>query len=567
MVMSVNGKASLIMDWVKPVVEKPVKVEKFETEELLKETEKRVASLEKFCLKLDKEYNELTEKKNSLEGKRTKIQNLKVLGTKLDYLKDGPGTRVAVGLMPKSIDIQSQVPRPNYYYARPYDEERQIVVAIVMVNQGEELDKLLRANGFIPLPVEGVGTPAEELKTIKHKLSDLDKEANKVKHEVHKLDRTHKREMEVLKEQVQIEKGRADQYHSFVRTEKTFMLEGWVPKREVESVQQALDGFGQKTIVKVSDPTPEEVENVPTILDNNSYVSSYELLLNMFGKPGYKSWDPTPIMSFFYPLFFGIMLGDVGYGSLLLILALVLYYGKGKYESGIRNFGAILIMCSITTIIAGFMFGSFFGDMFSWFTPMWMDPIRDPMPLMGIALGLGLVHLNIGMIFGFLQNLSNREYKRAVGDQGGWMVLEIGLILLGLKAAGFGDGIYLGGFFALSGIVILVWMNGAQQLLGLSGFIGNWVSYARIMALGLATGSVAMAFNLLSGMGGELPYVGVLLGPFLIVFTQLLNFMMNVLGSFIHSLRLHFVEFFDKFYEGSGKDYKPFMITRVHTTI
>lgn len=564
---SKKGVIDLVMDWVRPVVERPVKVERIGTERLLNEAEAKVSSLERVCLRLDKKFNDITEKQNARTGKRTKIENLRVLGTKLSHLKDGPNTRVAVGLMPRGLDLGAQIPRPNYYYSRAYDEERQIIVAIVMLENGEGLDKLLRQNGFVPLPVDGEKTPVEELKAIKAELSELAKEADEVRQEARKLDRVHKRGMVVLKEQIQIEKSRADQYHSFVKTGSTFMLEGWVPRKDVEGVQQSLDNFGDRTVVNVSDPTPEEVEDVPSILENGWYVKPFELLLNMFGKPGYKAWDPTPIMALFYPLFFGIMLGDVGYGSLLLIISLILYYGKGKYEPGVRQFGFILLVSSIVTIVSGFMFGSFFGNLFPWFTPMWMDPVKDPMPLLMIALGLGLVHLNIGMIFGFMQNISNKAYRKAVGEQGGWMVLEIGFILLALKAMGFGDGVYLGGFFTLSGIALLVWMNGPQQLLGLSGFIGNWVSYARIMALGLATGSVAMAFNLLSGMGGDLPYVGVLLGPILLVFTQLLNFMMNVLGSFIHSLRLHFVEFFDKFYEGAGKDYKPFMITRIHTTI
>lgn len=293
--------------------------------------------------------------------------------------------------------------------------------------------------------------------------------------------------------------------------------------------------------------------------------------------PSKADIDPTPIMSFFYYFFFGMMLSDAGYG-LLLALGAWLLIKKCKPEKSMENTLRLFIYCGISTVIWGIIFGSFFGDaiwvisdvFFGKKLPPWpINPMNQAIELFIVSLAMGFVVILTGLIAKFFNTIRNEGIVSAIFETGSWII-----ILLGIAAIAVGIFINIGilttvGAAAAIVGALLVVSNGVRLkgiggiLSGLGGlyditsYISDLMSFSRLMALGLTTAAMGQVFNLLGSMGGR--SIGGALGMF-IIFTvgHLLSFALNALGAYVHTLRLQYVELFGKFYEGGGKPFKPF---------
>ncbi|WP_297505004.1 V-type ATPase 116kDa subunit family protein, partial [Thermococcus sp.] len=301
----------------------------------------------------------------------------------------------------------------------------------------------------------------------------------------------------------------------------------------------------------------------------------FEMLTEMYGVPKYNEIDPTPIITFTYSFFFGFMLTDFMYGLIIAIIAALLVKGHRKFNDGTYKFAYTLLISSFFTMAMGVIFGSYFGnalDLAGLTVPRVWDTFQDALVVLQLALAIGIAHLFTGYTVGFIVKLRNGEIKDAVLDQLSWMLIILGLTFLflasrdpGLSMPGkvlFGAGLVL---FILSEL-----KNGAlAALLVISdffGFVGSWLSYARLMALALATAGIAMVVNILTQMVwgvsiGPVP-IGIVIGIILFAGGQLFSVAINALGAFVHSLRLQYVEFFGTFYSGEGKPFQPFRAKR-----
>jgi len=353
------------------------------------------------------------------------------------------------------------------------------------------------------------------------------------------------------------------------KTTKAFsVLEAWVPKKDLKKFHEITKETSKQYYIEA-----DEKDNAPTLFKNHRLIKPFETLTELYSPPKYKGFDPTPILAITFTLFFGFMLTDAAYGLIVLALGWIMYRGIGKINENMKKFSIILMMFGISTAIMGIIFGSYFGNFFQEIginLPVPIDSMRQVMLVLSIALIIGSLHLIIGLISGFYENIHKGSFKDAMAKQGVWLIFMIGLFLfllklntIGLIAIFIAIGLQMFFNFLEGGVV-----SSFLSIFGFSGFIGDLFSYARLMALAIGTAGIALAINFMVFMVIDLiPWLGWLIAIIVFVVGHLFNIAMNGLGAFVHSTRLHFLEFFTKFYEGGGRTYKPFIAERKNTFI
>jgi vacuolar-type H+-ATPase subunit I/STV1 len=327
-------------------------------------------------------------------------------------------------------------------------------------------------------------------------------------------------------------------------TAHTCMLQGFVARRDVHKLRM---------LEKVA-PVTIEVKKVtqgPTKLQNLPYVRSYELVTNMFGLPKLGKTDPTLVMSLFIPFFFGLMFSDVGYGIIVLLTSLALLIFSIKKKNVVMHDASIILnVCAVSTILFGILFGSFFGTLIE-VTPLLFDPFQNAQYLLVVALGIGLIHLNLAHLVGLYEYIRAKDWKTVLENTGSFVAMEAGVAMLFVnKRVG-----YI--LIALS-VALFIKKSSLQGIMDVSGLFGTWFSYARILALSLATGGIALGINIMAKELGALGTIGIVLSVVLLIIGHAFNYILNLLGCTIHSVRLHFVEFFSQYYEPGGKEFKVY---------
>jgi V/A-type H+-transporting ATPase subunit I len=312
--------------------------------------------------------------------------------------------------------------------------------------------------------------------------------------------------------------------------------------------------------VTIVEPTTSERGNIPVALENPAPLKPFEMLVRMMALPSYGAFDPTPVLALFLPLFFGIMLGDIGYGVLLLLGAL---YVKRRYaaKAGIRDVAQILLYGSFWTILFGFLYGELFGTLGAaiGLRPLWMAREGEQiLVLFAFALGLGTVQVLMGLLLGVWETWREKQHRELVKKIGMLVALAAIFGMIGIATRFVPREFFTPTIVALLiGLVLLIIPAGPLGLilgpLELIETVGNILSYLRLTAIGLASVYLALVANKMGGLLGNL-----LLGVILALLLHALNFALGILSPSIQSLRLHYVEFFRQFYQGGGQEYRPF---------
>ena len=357
--------------------------------------------------------------------------------------------------------------------------------------------------------------------------------------------------------------------NELVNGQHVFVLQGWMTQKAAEAVEGQLKeklGEGEYVFLPL-EISEEEYEEVPTVLENNAFLKPFETLTEMYGLPKYGELDPTPFTAPFYLVFFGMMAADLGYGALLwlgtFIMLKFFHFDKGMT----RNLKFFHLL-SYPVMIWGIVFGSAFGADLP-FQPLSLS--KDLITIMILSIIFGVVQIMVGLSLGAYSNLKKKAYTDAYTSHLGWLAIITGIILYVLGGmvlniswiATIGSSIAIIAAVAILVVTVLTSENkwgglasGLYNLYGISGYVADVVSYTRLMALAVSGGSIASAFNMLVGF---LPPVArFTAGIFLIVALQGLNIFLSFLGAYVHGLRLQFVEFFGKFYDGGGHALKPF---------
>ena len=436
----------------------------------------------------------------------------------------------------------------------------------------DEISKALREKGFTRPPSATTKTPSVKIEELIAKIEALDKQDEELKAKLLELSESVE-DIELVSDYFM---SRADKYRALANidhSKRTFIIKGYIATEKVESLKAELEAkFLSAVTFEKADG-----EEVPVAIKNNAFTAPAAGLTELYSMPSKADIDPTPIMSFFYYFFFGMMLSDAGYG-LLLALGAWLLIKKCKPEKSMENTLRLFIYCGISTVIWGIIFGSFFGDaiwvisdvFFGKKLPPWpINPMNQAIELFIVSLAMGFVVILTGLIAKFFNTIRNEGIVSAIFETGSWIIILLGiaaiavgifiniaiLTTVGAAAAIVGALLVVSNGVRLKGIGGI--LSGLGGLYDITSYISDLMSFSRLMALGLTTAAMGQVFNLLGSMGGR--SIGGALGMF-IIFTvgHLLSFALNALGAYVHTLRLQYVELFGKFYEGGGKPFKPF---------
>ena len=353
-----------------------------------------------------------------------------------------------------------------------------------------------------------------------------------------------------------------------VETVSAFKVQGWVRKDRAQRVEKVVQSVTDAYQLTFADPAEGEIP--PTVLENGKLVEHYESVVELYSLPKAGSIDPDLIMAPFHFIFFGMMLSDAGYG---LVLTVMLYFALKKFKpTGFaRQLALVIFFGSISTVLWGAMFGGWFG--LEW-KPLLFVPMKEPLKMLALCFGLGAIHLVAGMLVKVYMLLRDGDVMGAVCDQISWLIMFLGFFLMALVPGPIGK--YLAWLGA--GIIILFGgrekkgivsrlLGGLLTLYNISGYLSDLLSYSRIFALGLATGVIAMVINTVAQMLWSAGPVGIVAAILVLLAGHYFNIIINVLGAFVHSSRLQYIEFFGKFYEAGGRAFLPLALRTKFTDI
>lgn len=362
-------------------------------------------------------------------------------------------------------------------------------------------------------------------------------------------------------------------------TSKTVIVQGWVPHQAIKSVEEALNTFG----CAYSLEEPAEGDDVPVLLRNNRFAVNFESVLTMYSMPAYGSFDPTMIMSFFYILIFGLMFADVGYGIVTLLgcLAMIKFT---KPSEGMKRMLTMFAICSVSCIIFGAMFGGYFGDLpiairknflgqeNTESPALLFDMLENPLLFFVISLATGVLHIVCAMLIKFYILIRDGHVFDAFADIGSWLVVFAGIGVYFINSK-------VGLIIALCGVAALILTQGRHEknpimklakgvmsLYDIVNYGADVLSYSRILALSLSSAIIASVFNTIATLGGfTIP--GVILFVIIFLFGHALNMAVNLLGTYVHTNRLQYLEFFGKFFEGGGREFSPLKYKSNHVNL
>jgi V/A-type H+-transporting ATPase subunit I len=445
-------------------------------------------------------------------------------------------------------------------YAQPLASGETAVMVVVSAQAAGRVERLLAEAQVQEIPVPaayGGKSLADAIPRMVARLGDLPKEEAEVKQRRAQVAAAQGPELRRARLAIHDRLQELEALPLLGVTPRAFVLEGWTPLPARRTLDARLhERFGDTVVVTEVAREEWRSEDAPVVLQNPRLFRPFETVIKLLPLPRYGTIDPTPFVAVFFPAFFGIMMGDVGYGLVLAALGLILHH-RSAPGSMLRSVSEMIGPCALFTIVAGFLFGEFFGDLGQhWFglAPIAFRREEALLPFLLLAVSLGAVHILVGLGLGVLSSVRGRHPREVIGRSVG--LLMVLLVILALLAA---LKVLPHAFFtpAVIGLLVafpaLIALEGLVAPIELLTTLGNILSYARIMALGVASVMLAIVANKMAGAIGS-----VAVGAMFALLFHLVNFAIGVFSPTIHALRLHYVEFFGKFYSPGGVRYQPF---------
>ena len=468
------------------------------------------------------------------------------------------------------------------------DKDMLCLTVLCLRKDAETVEEALRSCGFARPSQVITNTPARQKALYEAEIEKLNKGIKEAEDEIRGYADSRK-DLELVSDYFRTRAEKYEVLGTLPQSQRTFVMSGYVPRRYVRALSKAIE---EKYDCVFDIEDIKEDEEPPTLLSNNSFSSSVEGVLESYGLPHKGEFDPTTIMSFFYVFFFGMMLSDAAYGAIIAIACYVVLKKFPRMGEGMHKSLKMFMFCGVSTMVWGILFGGYFGNVVDIVSEvffgkavtvpaLWFIPLNDPMRLLVYSLAFGVVHLFVGLgIKGYME-LKDGKVLDFFCDVVLWFAFLIGLILMLLPTDIFASIAQTQIVFppvlntiakalAIIGAVGLVLMSGrenknpvlrialgAYDIYNITGWLSDVLSYSRLLALGLATGVIASVVNQMGSMFGK-GIVGVIGFALVFVVGHTLNLAINLLGAYVHTNRLQFVEFFGKFYEGGGKPFEPF---------
>jgi len=510
--------------------------------------------------KLNK-LKEVNEKINDTNLKIDKLKYLAALNLKPEFFTEYKSICWFIGFIgDKNLEEKLKKITERYIFFFNEYEGKQLLAIFIDINKKKEVNELLEKYSFKAVDIGAVtdlkGNSKQILKEFIKKNNNLNIRKQNLLKQISNLN---KRYSKLLKAgdyilSKDIEKAQAPL--KFGVTKSIFTITGWVPTKNLQNVADRLYNVANKKLFMQVQEI-DKYEDVPIKLKNKKIIKPFEFFMHLYTLPSYKELDPSFIMFLTFPFLFGFMLGDIGYGLTILILLLLV---RKKLKNALID---IMIFASIGTIFFGALFGEVFGFevLFGFHLPHILSRGHDITQLLYLAVAVGVLHLNLGLIIGFINELKSHGFLKAFFCKIAWIILQLGVALLALSYTKILAIRPIAGYATLIIAIIMLYKGeGVQGLVELPSIFSNILSYARLMAIGLSSVSLAIVIN---GFVGEFFSKGglmIIVGILVLIIGHIINIGVGILGSFLHSLRLHYVEFFTKFYHGGGQEYKPFGI-------
>ena len=464
------------------------------------------------------------------------------------------------------------------YYELIYCTKDQSCIFMVYLKQEEErVEKALREAGFVQpsfslshrIPQDKVAHLEQDAKILEDEIADMEGRI---------IEYGQKREsIKLLYDHIILRRDKYRELSKLQLTKEALILTGFIPQKYSEKMKQRLE---QKAVCEVMLEDLTDEEEAPVLFENNGFAAPVETITKTYAMPSKNDIDPNLIMSFFYYLFFGMMFSDAGYGILVVIVTGYLAFFSHAEQSTKKTM-KMFFFCGISTTFWGLMYGSFFGNVVNTVSltffgqevalkPLWLDPVKDPLTLLIFSVALGMIQIIIGLSIKFYMLWRQGKKLDAVFDVGFWIVLLLGACVL---AAGGGLGLsamlQVGIWMLVAAAVGLVLTQGRDKknifakffggiisLYDITSYVSDALSYSRLMALGLATGVIAQVVNTMGTLAGG-TVQGAIIFVLIFIVGHGMNFAINMLGAYVHTNRLQYVEFFSKFYEGGGREFAP----------
>jgi V/A-type H+-transporting ATPase subunit I len=562
------------------------------------EIEGKITSLELQISDEDNARKQIESRLSNIELRVKSLEPFSHIPLQLEMYRGYENLRVFVGRTARSLEGLARVAPDHELF-----EHERFIALFVPSEKADKVQSFLSDRGFVAMEVpEGKGLPSKAIKELERERRTLQKRLEKTEETIDKLREKHAHFILSAEDFLSIEVAKAEAPLRFATTEHSFAIDGWIPKEKHDLVKSELDKIGTLYFEDIE----EEEKESPVLLDNPEPVSRVEFLIHMFSTPDSEELDPTPIVFLVFPMFFGFMIGDIGYGIMMIGFSLAMQ-AKLKGMPDFRNLMLVLFWGGIFAIFFGlFIFGEAFG------IELWHDlhvelgfislkfplfeKLHDVVDLILLSIVAAFIHLGIGYLFGFINEMKKKNRKHAL-DRVGWMAVLFGLFTLIMVMAYARDypprvavffvelpqwagsaigldftfpadfGFELGGwmisYFAVIpivfGVVIFILVKEFIGVIEIISLLANMVSYARLAGVAVAKGATASAFNSMLipwvTSGG---LVGLLIGGFFLVLSHLVVFVLGAISSGIQAIRLNYVEFFLKFFKGNGIRFKPF---------
>ncbi|MDM0828681.1 V-type ATP synthase subunit I [Clostridium perfringens] len=553
------GKESLTLD------ELEVKVENSNWEVVyseVKKMERELATLENEKTKLLGEI-EILEPWQSFDAPLGELNNFKKVVAFLGVIS-------SQNLENMKNEIESEF-KESYIEVISNTDQDSYVFVMTMKERAEEMDEVLKNFGFSAFQTKYKEKASVLVEEFKLKIQEIEAQKSDLKGVLSNY-REEKRTLELAYEYYSNILLRKEASENFLKTDRVVVIQGWVPKNDNSSLEGIIQSsVGDMYYLEFEEVKEEEVAEVPVKLHNKGPAAAFDSITKMYSLPRYDEIDPTPLLTPFYLVFFGMMVADLGYG-LVLFVGSLLAMKLLNLDEAQEKFAKFFMYLSIATTIAGAVFGTAFG--FELKSIGLINPSKDTNLLLILSVGFGVIQIFFGLFIKAYMLIRDKQYLYALFDVGSWIMLLIGLPMI------FFDGpiSLVGKVLAIVGSILIILTQGRDEetkgaqigqglyaLYGITGYVGDLVSYTRLMALGIAGGSIAAALNLIIGM---FPGIAVIIvGPLFFIAAHTFNMLLSLLGAYVHTARLQYVEYFSKFYEGGGKAFTPFRTINKFITI